>query len=98
MSAPVGVQREDTVDDYSRGVAGRAVGCADAADGPAKGGKSGGGVLVESGFGGRAVWSALEAAVGAAAAAGHPTGIVFSQMTNPRPSTWRAMAITVGRM
>src|SRR5258708_37380595 len=43
MSAPVGVQREDTVDDYSRDVAGRAVCCVDAADRPAKGSKPGGG-------------------------------------------------------
>jgi hypothetical protein len=52
MSAPVGVQGEDTVDDYSRDVAGRAVCCVDAADRPAKGSKPGGGVLVESSFGG----------------------------------------------
>ena len=31
-------------------------------------------------------------------AAGHPTGIAFRQITKLRPSTWRAMPITVGRM
>src|SRR5260221_3217854 len=65
MSAPVGVHREDTVDDYSCDVAGGAVCCVDAADRPAKGSKPGGGVLGESGFGGRAGWPALETAVGA---------------------------------
>ncbi len=68
ISASVGVPGEHTVDDYSRDAARPAVGRVDAADGPAKGDKPGDGVLVESGFGGRAVGPALEATVGAAAA------------------------------
>jgi hypothetical protein len=31
-------------------------------------------------------------------AEGQPTGMVFTQMTQPMPSTWRAMAMTVGRV
>jgi hypothetical protein len=73
MSAPVGVQGEDPLSDYSRDFTGRAGSAVDAAYGPAQGGQPCGGVMVEGGFGGRAVRQALESAMGAAAA-GQPRG------------------------
>src|ERR1700733_5328650 len=73
MSAPVGVQGYDTVGDYSRDVTGRAGSGVNAVNGPAEGGEPGGGVVVQSRFGGGTVWLALESAV-RAAAPGQPAG------------------------